>query len=650
MLARVNDDKADQGGIMLGGISFGVGAPKPTAASPASSARAERSATATEPVELGDVLLPLRVVALGSFLPRGEHRGGANAPLHPLRVEGGDVDSLFARLAPRILLEVPSVLLEGRRARVELAVAGIKSLRPDELVVEVPLLRSLLDGRRLLERLREGALSVEVASSELARLWDASPLVARVLGHVETVRVGAQAARAAQPPSRDDAIDRILDLVGDGGGDDTAPLEHASARSGGSGSGGKFDTFLGAVAHSGKSGTSFRPDEAIRLVDEALSTQLTAILQHPEVRRLESAWRGLAFVARRMPKRGVLFEVLSCEDDAIPSELDRLAQDRSGGAPPISFAIVDAAVTSDASSLAWLRALADVAEAHTLPVLTNASPQLFGHKTLDAIDRLDNKTSLFDAPERAPWRAEAHRPATLWLSLALNRVLSRVAYDKRTSRVREAQVGELGSADAGVVWMQPAWAVASLAMKSFERHEWPCGVTGARDGGLVDDLPVREIDLGGETLALPTETFFSTETQAALGRIGLLALASAPNSDAAYLLSAATAYVPPPKRTYDTATSEPVPHIPQASLVDQLFVARLAQYLRALASRIGRDEREDDVRELMKAALWEHFRGAPPPGPELHVTVQGGEVSVTVRPRRHLGVKLEELTLSVPLA
>jgi type VI secretion system ImpC/EvpB family protein/type VI secretion system ImpB/VipA family protein len=639
----VNSDDKKEGGFVVGGISFGVGPSKPIESG---------SSRKAAPVERDEALMPLRVLAVGDFIPKNEHNAGINAPDHPVTVEPAGLDALFGKLSPRVALEVESVLHDGGKVRVDVNLNNLQSFRPDGLCREVPLLRSLLDGKKVLERLRDGTVSVEAAASELSRLWNGSPFVSRVLGGVEVKQ--PQAGRpAAAPAASDDAMDRILGLVDTGTTADAATVasspEAMPATMAAAGSG-KFDAFIAAVAHSGKDRPGARPDEAIRLIEKAVSLQLGAILQHPELRRLEEAWRGLAFVVGRMPKTGVRLDVLSCRKDDAPDALARAAAANPGIDPPISFAIVDGAVGSDAASLAWLRAVADAAEANTIVALTNAAPSLLG-QSLDAIDRLDNKQALFDAPERAPWRAEAHRPAMLWVSLAVNRVLARLPYDTKTSRVREAQVGEQPADDGAVVWMQPAWAVASLAIKSFARYEWPCGIIGARNGGVIEDLPVREIALrSGEKIAIPTEAFFSTETQRAIGRLGILGLAAQPNSDSAYLLSAATAYVTPPKRTYDDSTAEPEVRLPQASLVDQLFVARLAQYLNALGSRISRDESAGDIEKFLEAAVHELFRNAPPSGPVVTVNVSGGQASVKVEPRRFLGVSMEEITLGVPLA
>jgi len=298
-----------------------------------------------------------------------------------------------------------------------------------------------------------------------------------------------------------------------------------------------------------------------------------------------------------------------------------------------------------------------VAEQQTVPTLVNGRAGIFGHADLTEVDRLDNKQALFDAPERAPWRSAVAKSSMLWVSMGINRVLARTAYDRRSSRIREATIEELpGDERAAAVWIEPCWVVASLVLKSFDATGWPHRITGARDGGLAEDLQVREVDTRGssERIAIPTEVFFSTETQKSLSRLGLLALASQPNHDAVYLLHAPTAYVPPPKRTYEGASSGPEEdRYPQAPLVDQLFVARLVQFLRALGGRIAPTEAPEDIKAFLEAALWELFDVAKPGSLELSVEVQsegaGPVAMVTVRPRRFLGVGMEEFSLGVPL-
>jgi type VI secretion system ImpC/EvpB family protein/type VI secretion system ImpB/VipA family protein len=659
-----SDDKKEDKGFVVGGISFGFGpgAGQVSAGDPAPGEKTPpaRKPQPGAPIELSDALLPLRVVAVVDLVPRGEFNAGAHPPEVPVAVDPAEFDTLFRRLQPKVALEIESVLHDGNRVRVDFAPTSLKSFRPDSLVDDIPLLRSLLEGRRVLESLRDGSTSVDGAASELSRLWKGSSLVSRVLGGVE-IRESPAARAAAPPPAAASAdVDALLDMVDLPGAAPSpapapAPKPAAPAPSADQG---RFGAFIAAVAHSGKDKPGANPDAGIRLIDKAISAQLGAILQHPELRRLEQAWRGIHFLASRTPKSGVKLEVMCARAEEAPEALERAIAHGEGISPPVSVAVVDVEVDGDAATLARARRLAEIGEAHVVPVIVNATAQLMGHDRLDDIDRLDNKQALFEAKERVAWRSEANRPAMLWLTMACNRVYARGAYDKKSARVRGATVEELpNDADAATVWINPAWAVASLITQSFAKTGWPCRISGGREGGVIEDLQVREVAVssyeGDERIAIPTEVFFSTETQRALGRLGLLALAAQPNADSCYVLSAATAYVPPPKRNYDYDTGEDPVRLPQASLNDQLFVARLAQFLQALGNKIGADNPPASIQKVLEAAVWELFGGGNA-GMEVQVDVgdKGGKTtaSVTVRPRRFLGVSLEEVTLGVPLA
>ena len=106
-------------------------------------------------------LLPLRLLVVTELIARAPYNAGASAPEATLRLATSRFDDLFGKLRPRAAIELPSVLHEGRNTRVELTPTTMKSFRPDGLLAEVPLLRSLLDGRMVLERLRDGALQPE---------------------------------------------------------------------------------------------------------------------------------------------------------------------------------------------------------------------------------------------------------------------------------------------------------------------------------------------------------------------------------------------------------------------------------------------------------------------------------------------------------
>jgi type VI secretion system protein ImpC len=610
-------------------------------------------------------LLPLRLLVVTDLVPRAPHNAGASAPEGAIRVDPARFDDLFDRIKPRIAVEVPSVLAEGRPVRVDLSPTSLKSFRPDGLLAEVPLLRSLFDGRMVLERLRDGQLTPEQAQHELRRLWSGSPFIHEVLGLLpgSSPRPAAAPAPSAAPEASSASVDSILDMVDMASTPSESPAPRERAREPEAAPvpadvQSKFSNLIAQVALSGKSGGGVRPTEAVARVEKAIGAQIGAILQHPEVRRLEQAWRGLRFLTERAQGHsGVRIEVINARPDETAGALVRAIRANASSEPPVSCALADLVVDGSAVSFARLQAVADAAEEHNVPVIVNGSAKLLGVADLAEVERLDNKGGLFTTPQQAPWRSISARPALRWVSIALNGVMSRGPYDKTTSRVREMPVKELPD-DAGAwVWLDPAYAVGVLVLSSFRETGWPCRVLGAKSGGVIENLPVHgvkgEEDDGTEGMMIPTSVFLSTDTQRDLAKLGVLALASAPNSDAVYVLSAPTAYVTPPKRTYDSATTEPEVRLDRVSLGDQLFVARLVQFLRTLCSKLPSSSAPDEAGKLVEGALWALFESAAPGSIELAAKGEGRPegtvVSVMVRPRRFLGVQLDELSLELPL-
>lgn len=602
-------------------------------------------------------LLPLRILLVAAVVPTDEANAGTAAPESPIRIDTADPAFVFNKIRPRLKIEVPSVLDQGRPIKLDFAPTSLKSFRPDGLLTEVPLLRSLLDGKLVLDRLRAGEISEDQAFGLLDRLWGGSALASQVLGRARDESAARPAPRAAAAPApKADAggggggggsLDALLDMV-------EIPGASAEPSSSSSSSGYEGDdriakiiseVALGARARGGRGKTG------IPMVEEAIGSQMGAILQHPEVRRLERAYRSINFLLERSQRiPGVLLDVL-----AIPHEGAAAAFSRFIKKPqdvPVSLAVVDVEVDGSARSFTELEAIAEAAEAACCPAFVNGTEKLLGVGDLSRVDKIDNKASLFTAPHRAPWRATANKTALQWVALVMNGVLMRGPYDKQSSRVREATVQEIPGDHEAFVFMHPAYAVAAATITSFKDTGWPARITGVRHG-QVENLLVREIDDDGTTVAIPTQAFLSTDSQKELARLGVLALASAPNSDAAYIQTAPTAYVQPEKKTYDSASTEPEHRPPAIPLVDQLFVARLVQFTRALCQKLPREIDPNEAREILQAATWALFEKAPPAGPQLGVKVDrdadGPVAHFTVVPRRFLGVTLEEFTFDMPV-
>ncbi|HRI71594.1 MAG TPA: type VI secretion system contractile sheath large subunit [Polyangium sp.] len=625
-------------GFIKGGMSFNVGEDSPAA-------------------QTEGPVLPLRMLVVTDLLPRDEYNAGANAPDLAIRVDPLAFDDLFTRLRPRIALDVPSVLHEGRKTRIDFPLTSLKSFRPDGLCESIPLLRSLVDGKLLLERLRDGSIDRDKARVELERIWKSSPFVLEVLRLVPDASSGPKLAAPPTPAAQEASLASILDMVdtdGASSGESEAPAGPPPQQSS---SDGRFGALIAAVAMSGKPGGRFSPQEAIQRVEKALGTQIGAILQHSEVRRLEQSWRGLQLLVDRSKGiKGLKLDVVCTRSEFSAMTLERVLRQGTGADSPVSCAIVDVTVTGTTPSLTQLDELAQLAEAQTVPLILNAAPSLLSLDSLSDLERIDHKMGLFLAPEQLRWQSTAKRPSMRWVTMAMNGLLGRTAYDKASSRMREVAVKEEPADEGATVWIPPAYAVGALITQSFKDTVWPCRIVGGKVGGTLGNLIVHEVRGhvdDADAVAIPTQAFVSTDSQREMSKAGLLLLASAPNSDAIYLMSAPTAYVPPPKRTYDSASTEPEERYERVSLVDQLFVARIVQFLRVVCGRVPASASPTEAKSVVERALWALFEDAKPGSMEIATTARTGDdgtyVGVTIRPRRFLGVQLEEFGLEMPV-
>src|SRR5262249_37477999 len=160
--------------------------------------------------------------------------------------------------------------------------------------------------------------------------------------------------------------------------------------------------------------------EAIQRVDKALGAQIGAILQHPEVRRLEVAWRSLSLLVERARNHsGIRFDVVSARPAEAAAALQRSIRQGASAEPPVSYAVGASTVDGTAASFSQPEAIATVAENHAVPALVNGSAALLGVPHLGEVERLDNKGNLFSAPRQVKWQSTAAKGALRWVTIAI---------------------------------------------------------------------------------------------------------------------------------------------------------------------------------------------------------------------------------------
>lgn len=508
----------------------------------------------------------------------------SRAPDRPETLEeAAALGDLVARHAPQIVLEVPNRLGSSPAAlELRLTLSRLKDLAPEALIGQLPPLQRLQQLAARLEALEAGERppgALEAILNELdgAAELDAVPDLARQLRQALD---GGAAPHAPAPPAEGEAegeqaqggaLDRILELV-------EVP-EHQRRASA------AVDHLVSAVGGGGRRAAPGLKAAAAS-AREALGRQLDLVYHHPELQRLESAWRGLKRLVDATSFRdGVRLEVLHAPVQELSDRfLEAICRPiLDGVAEPPTLIIAAYGLENPAVQAELIQRLAEGAESIQAPLLLSVGPGFLGLDAARAAADLRGAHALLERPEYTKLNALRAKGCARWIALAFNRFLLRPLHEGASYRER-AQ----GAADR--LWGDPAWAVAALVARSAARCGWPTQITGT-DEGKLGDLPLHPfVDGAGRSIGqICTEAPLSRQVMQDLAGCGLIALSSPVESDAAYVLRAPSLF----KDRGGTV----------GSFVYQLFVTRVAHRVNALLpGLVGRTDpqaiRDELEREL----------------------------------------------------
>lgn len=269
------------------------------------------------------------------------------------------------------------------------------------------------------------------------------------------------------------------------------------------------------------------PDELLRQLPRGSATPdaLRAVLMHPGLRQLESAWRGVDLVVRELgPGAALEIHLFDLGADELAADLDdtddlaqtalyawlvrRPSEEADGGFSAIACLHEHDATTLDLRRLARLSRIAAHAGA---PVFTAMST-----------DALADRRHPPEKPVRAAFEALQARPEAGFLCLSGPRFQLRHAYGRGTDRIAAFEFEEFDQRLGlrSMCWGHPA-LVALLA--------WH------RGGDLMlRDQPLHVVrDADGDPVALPcTDRLIRADMSVTLREYGVQALMAARNEPA----------------------------------------------------------------------------------------------------------------------
>ena len=406
--------------------------------------------------------------------------------------------------SPRLDVSVADHLGDDGHRDVAWTVDAIDALTPDGLVRRVPALAAVAAARAALAEAQAGRLGLDALR---ARLGETGIHGADALA--DTVRKPPPSGTAPRAPETDAAgLDRLLGLVSL----DSAPSAPPAS---------VLDALVGAAVGPSSDIDRAAAGRAADALGGRLDAQTAAIFDHPDVRRAEGAWRGLAFLVGRLAfRRGARLDVLAASRASLAEALHThvLLPEHAEGASrvPLVSIVVDHAFEATSADLAALTDLAETGASLQVPVVASVAPAFFGFDAPTDFARLPPAVTHLARPEYATLSSLRRRPEAASLALALPPFVLRPA-DGR----------------AGPVLWGGAALLAAAAMA--ERHAatgWPT----APAGTTVGDLTVRQTRMG----ALPLAAAFSDSVLQDVARAGLLGFSGPLQTDRAVLGPPAT--------------------------------------------------------------------------------------------------------------
>jgi predicted component of type VI protein secretion system len=427
-----------------------------------------------------------RIAILGDFSGRASRgvleTGEDLAKRKPMKLDVDTIDEVIRRFRTQLVLPI------GRGGTsVEVELGSIDDLHPDELYDSVEVFAELQNLRRMLRSGRG-----ERALAELKGY-------AEKYGELEAI--GRRRARGVEVPAdmRLDDFSRLIGMEAEARPAPT-PAEELIGR---------------VVAPYVVKAPDPEIENMVAAVDEALSGAMRTLLHNPDFQAVESVWRSLDLLARRIETGDglelVVYDVAAEEFAADLSAADELSEtglyemlaekpgmDIAQGRLSAVIALYQFEETPPHAAL--LGRMAKIAACMDAPFVSAVSAKF-----------LDTKTDDVHPLVRQAWDALKALPEAEYLALAAPRFLLRQPYGKRSDPIDAFDFEEFTRREGlrGMLWTNPAVLVAVLLGAS-----WRQGGGKVSPGSVMtlDDIPFYYVtDEYGDQVALPCTERLLTE-------------------------------------------------------------------------------------------------------------------------------------------
>jgi type VI secretion system protein ImpC len=302
-----------------------------------------------------------------------------------------------------------------------------------------------------------------------------------------------------------------------------------------------------------------REPERAREIDALLTHWLDAVIHQPAYLELETAWRGLDYLASRGGAEAgeitpLILEALvaGAAEDYLPRFREQVFDpDYDGRADvPLAAVIADFNFDHQAVSMDRLTRLAGLANALQVGLVAGVGPSIFGLKNLAHLPSMPDLVTRTSGGPYAGWSAFQRENNARWVSLTVNRFLIRSAWGAGADTASTAN----GFAYRETVdpahpewlpWANAGWAVAASLARSYAEHGHCAAADGLSGTGGHHGLPTRElVQSATKKVRTPTEIVLADDKAWELCRAGFTPIVGMADGDIAYFPFLGNTYRP----------------------------------------------------------------------------------------------------------
>ena len=394
----------------------------------------------------------------------------------------------------------------------------------------------------------------------------------------------------------------------------------------------------------------------IAAIDEAVSTQLAAVMHDPKFQKLEGSWRGLSYLVMNSETGEQLkIRVLNCPKKELQKDLEKAVEfDQrqlwkkiytsefgTAGGKPYGALIGDYEFSQHPDDVNMVRSLSGVAGASFCPFISAAAPKMFGMEEWTHLPKPRDLKKIFEAKEYIPWRSFRESEDSRYVVLTMPRTLARAPYGKNTKPTDESQLDfeevALGPSGKSIsvdhnqyCWMNTAYVMGTKLTDAFARTGFCTAIRGSTNGGRVDQLPVHifNTDDGDQSVKCPTEISISDRREKEISDVGFLPLCHFKDTDYAVFFGAQSTQTP---KKYDrpaaTANAKIMARLPYI-----MATCRFAHYLKVMARDwIGSSKEAPDLQKELHRWIHNYVTADPNPSEDERARFPLAEAKIEVK-------------------